>query len=56
MMNLGDYFSYNSDDTHSSGSSYPRYYVNTNEFKPYTSSSSRYWRAGRTYKWFAIWK
>lgn len=49
------HFSYNSDDTHNSGSSYPRYYVNTNEFKPYTSSSTRYWRAGRTYKWFAIW-
>ena len=49
------HFSYNSDDTHSSGSSYPRYYVDNTSFRPYTSSGTRYWRAGRTYKWFAIW-
>lgn len=34
---------------------YPRYWVTETEFHPYTNSTSRYWRAGRTYKWIAVW-
>jgi len=47
--------SYNSDNTGSSGTSYSRYWVTSSEFHPYTSSTSRYWRSGRTYTWYAIW-
>lgn len=47
---------YKSDNPSSSNKSYPRYWVTENEFHPYANSSSRYWRAGRTYKWLAIWK
>lgn len=47
---------YSSDNTMDTGISYPRYYVNTDHFNPTTNSTSRYWRAGRTYKWIAIWK
>lgn len=47
---------YNSDYTSDASNSYPRYWVQLDGFKPYTMSSSRYWRAGRTYKWIAVWK
>lgn len=47
---------YNSDSTLSSPSSYPRYWASPTEFHPYSNSTSRYWRAGRTYKWIAVWK
>ena len=46
---------YNS-DTASSGTSYAKYYVDTTGFQPYCSSSTRYWRKDRTYKWIAVWK
>lgn len=46
----------NSDDTGTSNTNYPRYWATPSLFRPYTNSTSRYWRAGRTYKWFAIWK
>ena len=49
------HFSYNSDNTKTT-SGYPRYWVTNTGFNPYTNSTSRYWRAGRTYKWIAIWK
>lgn len=41
------------DTTSSSTSLY--YWVTETEFHPYVSSSTRYWRSGRTYKWIAIW-
>lgn len=31
------------------------YWVTNTSFIAYTSSNSRYWRAGRTYKWIAVW-
>ena len=31
------------------------YYISSSWFQPYGGSTSRYWRAGRTYKWIAIW-
>lgn len=46
----------NSDNTSSSSNSYPRYWVSPTDFHPYSNSNSRYWRAGRTYKWVAVWK
>lgn len=47
---------YDSDSTSSSGVYYPKYHVTNTEFHPYSNSTSRYWRSGRTYKWIAIWK
>jgi len=38
-----------------SGNAYPKYWVTESNFMPYTNSSSRYWRTGRTYKWIAVW-
>lgn len=32
-----------------------RYWIKPDRFYPYTDSTSRYWRAGRTYKWIAVW-
>lgn len=52
----GTICSYNSNNTSSSGSSYPRYWVSPTDFHPYTGNTSRYWRTGRTYKWIAVWK
>ena len=46
---------YNSDNTSSSSTSYYRYFATASAFYPYSNSSSRYWRANRTYKWIAIW-
>ena len=45
-----------SSSTIDTGNTYPRYYVTPSNFKPYADSTSRYWRAGRTYKWIAVWK
>ena len=30
-------------------------YLSTTYFRAYTGGTSRYWRAGRTYKWIAVW-
>ena len=43
-------------NTTTSSNTYPRYWVTESGFRPYCSSSSRYWRANRNYKWIAIWK
>lgn len=48
--------SQNSSSTSASGTSYPRYWASPTDFHPSTNSTSRYWRAGRTYKWIAVWK
>ena len=47
---------YPSTNTGSSSTSYPRYWVTETKFYPYSNSTSRYWRANRTYKWIAVWK
>jgi len=47
---------YNSDNTSSSSSSYSRYWATASDFHPGSNSNSRYWRSGRTYKWYAVWK
>lgn len=49
------YFTVNSDNATDSNTTYPRYWANETGFKPYTSSTTRYWRSGRTYKWIAVW-
>ena len=54
MTNANTSFNITSDAPDDSSSSYPRYYVSAEWFKPFRSTSS-YWRAGRTYKWIAVW-
>lgn len=44
-----------SDDETATGAAYPRYWVDNNGFYPYTTTTSRFWRASCTYKWIAIW-
>ncbi len=46
----------NSDSTSSSSNAYPRYWASPTDFHPYCGNNSRYWRAGRTFKWIAVWK
>lgn len=54
--NSSSLFSHNSDETGSDSVSYPGYFVTSTEFKPSAgSTTSRYWRAGQTYKWIAVW-
>ena len=45
-----------SSSTTSSSTAYPRYWATETNFHPYSNSTSRYWRAGRTFKWIAVWK
>ena len=45
-----------SDNTSTTNSSYPRWWVSPTDFHPYTSVDTRYWRNDRTYKWIAVWK
>lgn len=45
----------NSDSATTSSNS-AKYFVTNTNFKPYSNSTSRYWKAGRTHKWIAIWK
>ena len=42
-------------ETTSQSSAYPRYFATETGIRAYASSTSRYWRAGRTYKWIAVW-
>lgn len=51
----GVLISHNSDSTTATGTSYTRYWASPTDFHPYSNSTSRYWRSGRTYKWIAIW-
>ena len=46
----------NSDNAGSGGINYPRFWTDELGFTPNSASTERYWRAGRTYKWYAIWK
>ncbi len=45
-----------SSTTSGPSTAYPRYWTTETEFHPYSNSTSRYWRAGRTFKWIAVWK
>ena len=49
-------FSFSSDSDGDSTGTYSKYYAKATEFYPSSNSASRYWRAGRTYKWIAVWK
>lgn len=42
-------------DPSTSTSAYYGYWVTNSSIKPSSNSSTRYWRAGRTYKWIAVW-
>lgn len=48
-------FTYGADNLGDSSASYSRYYANENAFYPECNNASVYWRAGRTYKWIAVW-
>lgn len=52
----GVHCSVNSDNAGSGGINYPRFWTDELGFTPNSASTSRYWRAGRTYKWIAIWR
>ena len=52
----GVHCSANSDNAGSGGINYPRFWTDELGFTPNSASTSRYWRAGRTYKWIAIWR
>lgn len=45
----------NSDDVGDSTTNYPRFFCTETELKPYCYQDSKLWRAGRTYKWIAVW-
>ena len=45
----------NGNDDDGSTSNMPSYWATASEFHPYSGSNSRLWRAGRTYKWIAVW-
>ena len=47
---------YGSSNPDSSGVAYYRYWADESGFMPYSARTTRYWRAGRTYKWIAVWK
>lgn len=53
---ISSYMYFYNSDTQGSTSGYPSYWVTNTGFNPYTNSDTRYWRAGRTYKWIAVWK
>ena len=44
-----------SDSTSQSEIASTLYWANTTRIKAYAGNASRYWRAGRTYKWIAVW-
>lgn len=48
-----DSLMYNTSDE--TNANYVRYWATETDFKPSTNNTSRYWRAGRTYKWIAVW-
>ena len=54
-INVGTPQTFPTSDTANTVNSYPRYFVDEESFRPYTNSTSRYWRTGRTYKWIAVW-
>lgn len=49
------YLTHPASDTGDSSIAYPRYWVKPDGFTPGVSTSSQYYRAGRTYKWIVIW-
>ena len=44
-----------SDSDSASSVYHSKYWVTSTSFYPYSNSDSRYWKAGRTYKWIAVW-
>lgn len=55
LSNSTRHFGYNSDYMDDRYTNAPRYYVKETYFMPERSEAYP-WRAGRTYKWIAIWK
>lgn len=42
-------------ETDDTATTYPRYWAKETGIRATSSNTSRYWRAGKTYKWIAIW-
>lgn len=42
--------------TSASGVNYPKYWADATAFYPYSGSTGRTWKSGRSYHWIAIWK
>ena len=51
---IGSGTSKNSDDPGATAASHPKWYCTNTELKPYGQSDTKYWRAGRSYKWIAV--
>lgn len=56
ISSAGYLLAYKSSSTTSSSTGYPRYWATETNFHPYSNSTSRYWRSGRTFQWIAVWK
>lgn len=48
-------FAYSSDSGSASSGTYANYYADSGAFYPGSNNTSRFFRAGRTYKWIAVW-
>ena len=48
-------FAYSSDSGSAPSGTWANYYADSDAFYPGSNSTSRFFRAGRTYKWIAIW-
>ena len=55
VSSAGTTMSHSSDET-GTNANYSQYWASPTDFHPYSNSTSRYWRNGRTYKWIAVWK
>ena len=55
VSSAGTTMSRSSDETGAGSATYSRYWASPTDFHPYSNSTSRYWRANRTYKWIAVW-
>lgn len=44
-----------SSSTEDNSTVYPRYWASETRIRADSNSTTRYWRAGRTYKWIAVW-
>ena len=56
ISNSGTLMSQQTTSTSASGVNYPKYWATASEFHPYSGSTGRTWKSGRSYHWIAIWK
>lgn len=56
ISNAGTLCSQQTTSDSASGVNYPKYWATASEFHPYSGSTGRTWKSGRSYHWIAIWK